>query len=182
MGSETSKHRERLLRWCQGDGLDLGSGGDPVVPGAISVDLPAREAERYTSTDFGEWPVQLHGDGRCLHWFRDGVLDYVYSSHLIEDVPQAEQPRVLAEWGRVVKPGGYLVLLYPEQERWAATVQAGQPCNTNHRHEPRAGELAGHLRELGWEIVRDGWATPGLMTAVGTPDYSWLVVARRPAP
>jgi hypothetical protein len=33
----------------------------------------------------GIHPVQLSGDARCLHWFANGTLDYVYSSHLLED-------------------------------------------------------------------------------------------------
>ena len=36
-----------------------------------------------------------------LYWFRDGVLDYVYSSHLLEDYVDTEA--VLREWLRVLR-------------------------------------------------------------------------------
>src|SRR5437867_3001774 len=66
--SETAKHRHLTIRYCQGCGLDLGSGGDPIVPWAISVDLPAEEGY---GTDFGG-EVELRGDAlRALPWFRD---------------------------------------------------------------------------------------------------------------
>ena len=77
--SETSKCRARLSPFCLGYGLDLGFGGDPINTAAIRVDTPKPYA--YT----GDAPVQLGGDARVLHWFRDGVRDYIYSSHLLED-------------------------------------------------------------------------------------------------
>ena len=38
--SETSKCRPRLAKFCVGYGIDIGPGGDPIVPAAIRVDLP----------------------------------------------------------------------------------------------------------------------------------------------
>ena len=162
--------------------MDLGSGGDPIAPEALGIDLPAKEAERYSTTDWGRRPIQWRGDARDLYWFQGGTLDYVYSSHLIEDFTAAEQREVLAEWGRVVKPGGYLVLLYPENRRWAAAVEAGQPMNANHQHEPDEHEIANHLREMGWTILEDRLADEQLRAYGGGPDYSWLVVAQKPEP
>lgn len=168
--SETAKHRVLIERYCVGNGLDLGSGGDPVVPHAIQVDLPLETAERYTATNYGA-TIHLRGDARELRWFRDGVLDWVFSSHLIEDFTQAEQPTILREWGRVVRPGGYLIIMYPESKLWATAVDSGQPCNHNHKYEPFGGEIAGVLRRMGWEIVMDQLGSE--------TDYGWIVVARR---
>jgi len=52
--------------------------------------------------------VQLAGYTEQLHWFRDGVLDFVYSSHLLEDLVDTEA--VLREWIRILRPGGRLIL------------------------------------------------------------------------
>src|SRR5258708_29036296 len=77
--SETSKCRNRLAQFCTGYGLDLGFGGDPITDTAIRVD------QIYPYSNVGSFPVQLGGDARRLVWFNDEVLDFVYSSHLLED-------------------------------------------------------------------------------------------------
>lgn len=123
--SETAVCRERLLPFCQGDGLDIGYGGDPIRPEAICVDLssPYRHA--------GNLPQHLRGDGRKLHWFRDGVLDYVYSSHLLEDFEETKD--ILVEWLRVIRPGGNLVLFLPDQPSYAQFCKmTGQRGNQHH--------------------------------------------------
>ncbi len=60
MPGETSKCRERMQRYCVGYGLDVGYGGDPIVPSAITVDLP----KPYTNV--GGSPLNLGGDARNL--------------------------------------------------------------------------------------------------------------------
>jgi uncharacterized protein (TIGR02246 family) len=115
--SETSKARPRLSKFCQGNGIDLGYGGDPVVPSAITMDLP----NPYTK--LGSYPQNLAGDARDLYWFKDNVLDYVYSSHLLEDFPAEETALVIREWLRVIKVGGVLVLYGPDEQAYRAYCQ-----------------------------------------------------------
>jgi len=125
--SETSKCRARLAPFCVGYGLDLGFGGDPITEQAIRVDLPQPYA--YT----GSAPVQLGGDAAELRWFQDGVLDYVYSSHLLEDFPDTEG--VLREWLRVLRPGGNLVIFCPDEQIYLTYCQrTGAIHNQNHCH------------------------------------------------
>jgi predicted SAM-dependent methyltransferase len=124
--SETSKCRSRLEFYCQGYGIDLGPGGDPITPSAIRVDLP----EPYSTA--GALPVQLGGDARNLRWFTDHSLDYVYSSHLLEDFSDIEP--VLFEWIRVLKPGANLVLYCPDQVIYEEHCRAtGQQPNLEHK-------------------------------------------------
>jgi len=124
--SETSKCRDRLAPYCKGYGLDLGPGGDPITPSAIRVDLP----DPYSTA--GLLPVQLGGDARKLRWFADATLDYVYSSHLLEDFTDIES--ILAEWIRVLKPGGNLVLYCPDQVIYERHCrETGQPLNKEHK-------------------------------------------------
>lgn len=112
--SETSRHRVLLEKFCRGCGIDIGFGGDSITPTAIRMDLPSP----YTSV--GPSTVQLGGDCRNLSWFRDNALDYVYSSHVLEDFPEHETAAILREWTRVIRPGGRLILLLPDQERYLA--------------------------------------------------------------
>lgn len=125
--SETSKCRPRLAKYCAGYGVDLGFGGDPINDSAIRIDLPNPYA--YT----GPFQTQLGGDASRLPWFRDSVLDYVYSSHLLEDFEDSKE--VLIEWLRVVKPGGRLVIFCPDEQRYRQHCnETGQPYNSAHKH------------------------------------------------
>jgi SAM-dependent methyltransferase len=124
--SETSKCRKRLAPYCQGYGIDIGAGGDPIVPTAIIVDLPSP----YTMV--GKSFVQLGGDARDLRWFQDNALDYVYSSHVLEDF---ENPgAVLTEWLRVIKPGGRLVVYCPDQQRYLSYCRKHRRQPNPHHH------------------------------------------------
>src|SRR5688572_23117758 len=115
--SETSKYRHLTTKFCQGNGIDIGSGGDPVVPNAIQIELPMAEYTKYRSGDVHQSAIQWHGD--CFNLpFKDGVLDFVYASHLIEDWNPQRWPTVLSEWVRCLKPGGNIVILVPEVTRW----------------------------------------------------------------
>lgn len=112
--SETGRYRALLAPYCEGNGVDIGFGGDAITPAALRMDLPS------PYTRVGSAPLQLAGDCRNLHWFRDGSLDYVYSSHVLEDFGESETAKVLAEWTRVLRVGGRLVLLLPDQQRYLA--------------------------------------------------------------
>lgn len=168
MNSETSKHRALLEKFCTGDGLDLGSAGDPIVPRAIQVELP----DNYCPFFEHKYPPQLRGDATKLHWFRDGVFDYVYSSHLIEDFSAEEQKAICREWARVVKPGGHIVILAPEQGRWREALRRGQPPNNAHKHEPFLGFFTQVFRDIGgWEVLADNFCDK--------TDYSMYFVAKK---
>jgi len=126
--SETSKCRERLGSFCVGNGLDLGFGGDPINISAIRMDFPSPYAS------VGKYPVQLGGKAENLYWFKDNVLDYIYSSHLLEDF--FDTKAVLYEWLRVLKPEGKLIIFCPDEQIFRKHCKkTGQPYNTAHVHE-----------------------------------------------
>ena len=127
MQSETSKRRAVLAPFCRGIGVDIGYGGDPIKPSAVTIDLPRPYSH------VGDHPLNLAGDARQLHWFRNGVLDYVFSSHLLEDF---EDPLpVLVEWTRVLKKDGVLVLLLPDEQIYRQyCADTGQAYNVEHKN------------------------------------------------
>ncbi|MBI5643842.1 MAG: methyltransferase domain-containing protein [Deltaproteobacteria bacterium] len=142
--SETSFCRERLLKYCSGSGLDIGYGGDPIVPSAITVD------KTVSNLSTGGHPLNLEGDAANLYWFRDGVMDYVYSSHLLEDFNRTMTRQVILEWLRVLKIRGYLILYLPNEQRFRRHCErTGQPYNASHSIEDFSLEyLKGVLRDM----------------------------------
>jgi SAM-dependent methyltransferase len=127
--SETDKCRARLAPYCVGYGLDLGFGGDPITKHAIRVDMP----QPYKIVGRVPLPVQLGGHAEDLYWFRDGVLDFVYSSHLLEDFEDTEA--VLREWLRVLRPGGRLIIYCPDEQVYRTHCRTtGQQPNSHHVH------------------------------------------------
>ncbi len=166
MVSETSKCRARLAPYCTGYGIDLGFGGDPITSSAIRMDMP----QPYTDY-LGRHPVQLGGDVTDLRWFRDGVLDYVYSSHVLEDFVEIEP--VLREWLRVLRPGGHLVIYCPDEPRYRRyCTETGHPYNTHHIHADFSLEFVRRtLARLG--ASREVHAAPQVEI------YSWEIVVAK---
>jgi predicted SAM-dependent methyltransferase len=126
----TDEARHTLSRFCVGMGLDIGYGGQSITPNTINVDLP--EKRQHGGAD----PQHLFGSGDDLYWFQDGVLDYVYSSHLLENFNIPKMREFISEWLRVLKPGGFLVLYLPDQQRYEEhCARAGAPSNPAHKYK-----------------------------------------------
>ena len=89
--------------------LNLGSGLHPL-PRYVNVDiLPERHPDIVASVEE-------------LSFSEDGQWDLVRASHVLEHFPFSRGLEVLAEWARVIRPGGYLVLCVPDYVRlsWRA--------------------------------------------------------------
>jgi GT2 family glycosyltransferase/ADP-heptose:LPS heptosyltransferase len=145
--SETTKFKHLVERWCTGKGIDIGCHRDPLNTECIAF-------------DDDPWPeVTVLGDARKLP-FRAEYFDYVFSSHLIEDVDDTEA--LLAEWVRVVKLGGRIVVACPYPGRFTG-------FNAEHVHDGFTTEqLAEYLTAAGCETIEKL-----------EYDYSSIVVARK---
>ena len=157
LASESSKYLYLTVPYLVGNGVDIGSGGWPMVPWAIQVELPADKFKHYTNGREVPSGVEWLGDIAELP-FKDGVLDFVHSSHLIEDYDDWRP--ILAEWDRVLKPGGYMIISVPDHERFRAYVErgkaAGVDCdNLGHHHESYVGELTKWLLPLRYTPLLD---------------------------
>lgn len=115
---ETHKAKGRRERegffdkFCQGKGLDIGYGGDPILPGVRGWDFE-------------------HGDAQLMRGLDNASFDFVYSSHLLEHLPDCEL--ALKNWWRLLKPGGYLLLLLPHRDLYEK--KKNLPSRFNHDHE-----------------------------------------------
>lgn len=135
--------------------LNLGAGGKPL-DGWISVDLA------------GEPDVRA--DVLALP-FPDGYADEVMAIHLLEHLYRWDAPAALAEWRRVLKPGGLLILELPDLIKACRNVLTnpdvrmgvwglfGDPGYREplmvHRWGWTSTELAAELRAAGFRKVRE---------------------------
>jgi ADP-heptose:LPS heptosyltransferase/predicted SAM-dependent methyltransferase len=161
-GQESQKIAPWAVRYLDGRGFDIGCGDQKVVPWATGMD-------RHKAAD-------INSDGRSLPEVASASVDFVFSSHFIEHCEDYES--VLAEWWRVIKVGGHLVLYWPHPDHYPRIGQFG--ANSDHKHDItphqmftamlRAASRAGH----GWDQVEDE-------TRSGGNEYSQFAVFRKRA-
>ena len=114
---EVDHCRHRLMKYCRGQGLDLGCGNSKIRVDAIGIDIYNPNADMNT-------------DARLLDQYSNNHFDYVFSSHLLEELDNTEA--VLKEWLRVLKDRGYLVLYQADKDLY---YPIGDPqCNGAHKH------------------------------------------------
>ncbi len=116
--AETSKAKNRRLnerffeKYCNGKGLDIGFGGDLILPDAQGWDFE-------------------HGDAQYLTGLKDESFDYVYSSHTLEHVFNAGI--TLKNWYRVLKPGGFMILYLPHRDLYEKKKTLPSIFNPTHQ-------------------------------------------------
>ena len=93
--------------------MDIGYGGDPVVKNVQGWDFE-------------------HGDAQLLKGIDDNEFDFVYSSHLLEHLPDVNLS--LRNWWRVLKPGGYLILFLPHRDLYEKKKTLPSRFNPDHKH------------------------------------------------
>jgi SAM-dependent methyltransferase len=103
--NETSKSRriwgalEKAV--LTGRGIDIGCGGDPVTAEARGFDM-------------------ADGDANVITRHVTERFDFVYSSHCLEHM--REPAAALREWWELVKPGGHLFFIVPEEDLYEQGV------------------------------------------------------------
>lgn len=168
-GHEAQKIKYEIVRWVRGTGLDLGCGLEKVWPHAIGVDNG-----HHWNKGAAEILVPSADD---LSLFGSDAMDFVFSSHLLEHM---EDPKkALAEWWRVIKEGGYLVLYLPHKNLYPRCGWPG--ANPDHKSDFDNQDIIDLMKEIGpdWRMrmdeVRDtdnGEGQPG-------NEYSFLQVYQK---
>lgn len=159
-------HPERmaLLPYCVGRGLDIGCGHRKVAAHCIGVDVVAGgEAGRYGATAGRVSQADLCASGDDLGMFASDSLDYIVSSHNLEHY--VDVVRALQEWRRVLRPGGVLAVIVPD-ERAGDTVF----LDPTHKHAFTPESLVRLLQLIGFQIER---------VADVVRAWSFLVAARK---
>lgn len=90
-----------MVPWCEEKlrGLDPGAGSRTLYPSILTVDIRPENHPAHV------------GSADDLRFLPDDHFDWVFSSHLIEHLPDPK--RAMREWLRVVKPGGHVCTIVP---------------------------------------------------------------------
>ena len=97
-------------RYFVGDGIDIGGAPDPVS-------LYAQFFPRMASVRV--WDLK-DGDAQSMQGVADATYDFVHSSHCLEHLVD---PAVgLRNWFRILKPGGHLVTIVPDEDLYEQGV------------------------------------------------------------
>jgi SAM-dependent methyltransferase len=114
---ETSKALMRRLhdsrfatRYFVGDGIDIGAGSDFL--GQYTEQFPLMSSCR-------PWDLK-DGDAQLLATVPDTSLDFAHSSHCLEHMRDPRE--ALKHWLRVLRPGGHLVVMIPDEDLYEQGV------------------------------------------------------------
>ncbi len=77
--------------------------GDIDSPGFINVDARPLRHVHYVKSDLSDF-----------HEFRDGIVDFIYMSHILEHVRHAQLLNVVCEIHRILKPKGVFRISVPD--------------------------------------------------------------------
>lgn len=175
VSDETTILRPFLAKYCEGRGADLGCGCAKIVDSAIGVEFDfygdTEQAEMYEGENYFGHDLN---DG--LPMFKDNELDYLYSSHVLEDF---EDPEVkLAEWTRVVKHGGSLILVLPHGDFYP---KAGTPeANGSHKRDWWPSDLIDMaIVRLGLDLKVVTKMEPPFFKEQGLDTWSFAVVFKK---
>ena len=169
--------------------LEIGPGAYPLE-GFVAVDVAPRDG------------VDCLGDARSLP-VRSGSCSLLYASHVIEHVPWFDTAKLLAEWRRVLRPGGVLEVWTVDALKVArelVAVEGGGPSPTRHdgwhRHNPEGNPykwIAGRIfaygdspgdpnwhralftpKSLGSALVEAGFRAVERLTKPRGYDHQWI--------
>lgn len=88
------------------------------------------------------------GDAVDLRRFADGAFAEVYASHVLEHFDYVDAlPAALAEWWRVLAPGGVLRLSVPDLDTLAHLLLQRRQLDVNQRFQVMRMLFGGHAHE-----------------------------------
>jgi len=100
-------------RYCQGKGIDIGYGGDPVTPTVRG------------------WDIE-DGDAHHMPGIADATYDFVYSSSSLEHMDNPEI--AVRRWWQILKPGGFLIVSVPDRDLYEKKKTLPSRFSLDHKH------------------------------------------------
>ena len=150
-------HPERLaaLPYCEyGRGIDVGCGHRKTSERCIGVDIvPKGEKGSAGCVKGKESAADICTSGDDLHMFKDNALDFVIARHNLEHY--VDVVKTLQEWKRVLKFGGSLVLILPDEDGLNEIGRRGINLDPTHEHSFTQASIKNLLQLIGGlEVIR----------------------------
>lgn len=111
------------LRYFVGHGIDIGCGNDPI--GLYTQAFPLMASCQPWDVIYG------HGDAQKMEGIPDDTFDWVASAHCLEHLHDPAE--ALRNWVRICRPGGHLVLTFPDEDLYEQGVWPSE-FNPDHKH------------------------------------------------
>lgn len=163
-GNEAAKCRYDLVPYLGTTCLDIGCGPHKVFPHFIGLD-----SGKDTKLFGIEMKPDLVGDCQRIPIYADGAFDTVFSSHTLEHIEDYEA--ALAEWWRLVKVGGCLILYLPHKDLYPNI--GSEDANPDHKHDFVPGDIVTAMP------LDSDWALVVNETRDQLREYSFLQVYRK---
>lgn len=160
-GFESRKIKYLLPKYTRGRVLEIGCGQEKAYPHFTGYD---------SGHHFGKGAADIIGDAADLSLFADGSFDSVFSSHVLEHM--IDMTGAINEWGRVIKPGGYLCLYVPSANLYPKCGEHG--ANPDHKHDIYPEDMRTLL-----EDSEHPWVIEEFEERDGDNEYSIFTVARK---
>lgn len=142
-GNEAQKVRYDIVPYLGATCLDIGCGPHKVFPHFIGLDN-AKDTQLFGI----EMKPDIVGDCTRIPLFADGAFNTVFSSHTLEHI--ADYKAALAEWWRLVKVGGCLILYLPHRDLYPRIGTEGS--NPDHKHDFSQADILQAMLDHGFNF------------------------------
>jgi SAM-dependent methyltransferase len=128
-----------IAKYCQGNGLDVGCGYSKIGA-CVGIDkIPwgqrISEKDKTKKISQADWSFDI----RNLP-LKDDTMDFIYASHVLEHLTlnkiSNETKKALVEWIRVLKSGGYLVMIIPNIHHCIPPIAKRKKVKVYHGLDP----------------------------------------------
>jgi SAM-dependent methyltransferase len=100
-------------KYCHGQGIDIGYGGDPVTPTVRG------------------WDIE-DGDAHEMPGVAAASYDFVYSSSSLEHMD--DPVKAVTRWWEILRPGGYLIISVPDRDLFEKKKTLPSRFSLDHKH------------------------------------------------
>lgn len=167
------EHPERLavIPYCKiGKGIDVGCGHRKTSDNCIGVDLVKKGDLGQVGCITGKnSQADICASGDYLYMFNDGELDFVIARHNLEHY--IDVVKTLREWKRVLKKGGVMAIILPDENGLNKVGKRGVELDSTHEHSFTQESFANIIDAIGGlEIIK-------LRTVI--KNWSFICVSRK---